>query len=148
MQTTLADFSDFSYAQPRLTDRIQAMTRDRSITDLLHAYGLVIQTVSWEDTARYKGSCVGPNISDMTLNVNGQNMPVIRRPNFSDVTCDRNINDFHVTVGNELDTSTTRIQLSDYLNNLSKYTNIDKLYSGDDLCKSDETILISSQLCL
>ncbi len=33
----------------------------------LERHGLVAVRVAWEDTARAKGSCVGPNISDVTL---------------------------------------------------------------------------------
>ena len=63
--------------------------------------GLNITNVTWEDAGRFKDSCWGPNISDMTLNTNGKNMPVIRRPNFSDKTADMKIRHFKVTVGNE-----------------------------------------------
>ena len=60
-------------------------------------HGLQILNVLWEDTGRYKGSAVGPNISDLTIQVRQKKpsggydlhcMPVIRYPNFSDITTD------------------------------------------------------------
>ena len=59
--------------------------------------------MTWEDTGRSKGSCWGPNISDMTLAITEDYnlMPVIRRDNFSDETCDVKIENFKVNIGNE-----------------------------------------------
>ena len=44
-----------------------AMVYDSTARELAGAHGLQILNVTWEDTGRYKGSSVGPNISDMTL---------------------------------------------------------------------------------
>ena len=38
-------------------------------------HGLQILNVLWEDTGRYKGSAVGPNISDLTIQVRQKNLP-------------------------------------------------------------------------
>ena len=54
--------------------------------------GLNVLNVLWEDTGRFAGSSVGPNISDVTLQVREPAqggfrthlLPVIRFPNFSD----------------------------------------------------------------
>ena len=53
---------------------------------------LQVLTLTWEDTGRFKNSAVGPNISDMTIQVQQTkpgtnevhlaNMPVIRHDNF------------------------------------------------------------------
>ncbi len=139
-----------------VADIVVGMIQDRTIQDLLHANGLVMQMVSWEDTARFKNSCIGPNISDMTLVADNRNMPVIRRPNYSDITCDRNISNFYVTVGNEnkspfsMADTYRRIPLSDYLNNLGTYTNINPIYLDTStlMAQPDEVILCSSQICL
>ena len=52
--------------------------------------------VTWEDTGRSAFSCVGPNISDMTLQVGGNMLPVIRHANFSDFTADLDSNDLFI----------------------------------------------------
>ena len=74
------------------------MVNDSAARKLAERYGLQILNITWEDTARYDASAVGPNISDMTIQVQhfipGSErfelscMPVIRFPNFSDVTGD------------------------------------------------------------
>src|SRR5205807_8910444 len=83
--------------------RTADMARDSEAIALARARGLDVLNLTWEDTGRYKGSAVGPNISDMTIQVGyGQRelesdvrcMPVIRYPNFSDKTCDIDPSDF------------------------------------------------------
>lgn len=106
------------------------------MSQLLQSYGLTQTTVCWEDTARTKGSCYGPNISDMTLISNDKLCNVIRRPNFADVTVDHSIDNFMVTVGNENDTPLLRISLSEYIKSLS----ID--------VTENEKILCSTQACI
>src|SRR5262245_26751825 len=58
------------------------MVRDGGARSLARKHKLEILDLTWEDTGRFKGSCVGPNISDMTIQVaNGTQvtcMPVIR----------------------------------------------------------------------
>jgi hypothetical protein len=92
--------------------------------------------VCWEDTARSKNSCWGPNISDMTLRSNGKDCQVIRRPNFADITVDHPINNFNVTIGNEDGTQLKRISLKEYLEKLDIKVN------------SDEQLLCSTQACI
>ncbi len=110
-----------------------------SSKSLLESYGLNMTTVSWEDTARSKNSCWGPNISDMTLYSNKRNCNVIRRPNFADVTVDHSMDNFYVTVGNENNTSLKRIKLSEYLRSLKEL----KME-----VKDDEKLLCSTQACI
>lgn len=122
------------------------------------ASGLAIQTISWEDTARHKNSVWGPNISDMTLCVAKSNnrLPMIRYPNFSDLTCDTPIENFKLTVGNETEAGTlTTVSLKDYLININQYV---KTSSGRPLVAAegssglydprDTAILTSAQYCL
>jgi hypothetical protein len=109
---------------------------------LAEKHGLVIQKVSWEDTARAKGSCWGPNISDMTLTVDETLMNVIRKPNFSDHTCDLPSSYFKVTIGNETETKSElkTITLKEYVKSLK---------DGKDLwLERDENILVSAQCCV
>ena len=91
---------------------------------LAREHDLTITQVAWEDTGRTKGSCWGPNISDMTLVVSGRNQPIIRKPNFADLTSDQDISSFSVNVGNENGTELKSISLKEYLENITKYTDV------------------------
>ncbi|GAQ88562.1 hypothetical protein KFL_004390100 [Klebsormidium nitens] len=84
-----------------LVEEIASLEDLASNISLAHSYGLAIQTVSWEDTARTKNSCWGPNIADLTLHVADFDLPMIRKPNFADVTADVPMSFFSVTTGNE-----------------------------------------------
>ncbi len=134
-----------------LLERISKLTQDQNATSLAQSFGLKIQSICWEDTARHNNSCYGPNISDMTLCVNDTSMPIIRRPNYADITCDIPIEKFKVKVGNEKEieyynSNLTSICLKDYLKNISTFTNnpmLDSLYLN-----RDKTILTSTQACI
>src|SRR5262245_37339259 len=58
---------DPNYAQ--VVQQTAAMVGDAEAQQLAQKHGLQILNVTWEDTGRYKGSSVGPNISDMTIQV-------------------------------------------------------------------------------
>ena len=130
-----------------LTHTISKIANDYNLKSLAHSYGVDVMRVSWEDTSRSKNSSCGLNITDMTLSCEGTNMPVIRKPNFADVTCDQPIEKFMVTVGNEVEGGTlTQIPLKEYLENIQKYTgnsNIAKMYWD-----RDTQILTSAQACI
>jgi len=125
---------------------VSSLVSNDKIKSLFQSYGTDIMNVTWEDTARSKNSSWGPNISDMTLCLpNGTRMPVIRKPNFADVTSDFDIDKLSVVVGNEKGNKVTRISLKEYLENISKYTsdNVASMY-----LPRDEKILTSSQCCI
>lgn len=107
---------------------------------------LSITQVAWEDTGRTKGSCWGPNISDMTLVVNDRNQPIIRKPNFADLTSDQDIDSFNVNVGNENNSNLTSIKFREYLENIQKYTDVK--VDGTLYDKRDDKILVSAQACV
>lgn len=111
---------------------VSNIVNSRSTQALLEAHGLKAHKVTWEDTGRSKKSCWGPNISDMTLVVKSgkQLMPVIRRPNFSDVTDDMPINTFQLNYKGSL------ISLEQLLKNLGVYD------------ARDTQVLTSSQCCV
>jgi hypothetical protein len=112
-----------------------AMVSDPEARQLADRYGLDILALTWEDTGRYKNSAVGPNISDMTIQVAARDprterlsvtcMPVIRFPNFSDRTCDLDPRDFTLLVGNERpgrgEPELKRISLYEFLENPTEY---------------------------
>jgi hypothetical protein len=109
---------------------VSNITTSQPTQDLLSAYGLKAHSVTWEDTARTKGSCWGPNISDMTLTVGDRLMPVIRKPNFSDVTDDVPIESFTLNYKGKL------VNLADLLKELNVYN------------ERDSVVLTSSQCCV
>ena len=114
-------------------------------------HGLDVLQVAWEDTARSKNSCWGPNISDMTLAQKGTNAadigalaPIIRTPNFADVSTDIDMNKIKVAVPS----AAAPISLREYLGNISHHEPL--LFGrGSSLLKSDETMLLAqSQTCV
>ncbi len=93
----------------QVVNGVAGMVSDANAQQLASQYGLQILNVTWEDTGRFQGSSVGPNISDVTIEVvQGQGdqrrmalMPVIRFPNFEDKTADVKLDRFFLRVGNE-----------------------------------------------
>jgi hypothetical protein len=110
------------------------------IISLVESNGMKIMNVAWEDTGRTKNSCFGPNISDMTLSVDGENMPIIRKPNFADLTSDQDIEHFSLVINDKI------VSLKEYLQNIGQYTKNDKLKSM--YLERDNKILTSAQACI
>lgn len=136
------------------------MVRNSSAQQLARQYGLSILDITWEDTGRYKGSAVGPNISDMTIQVQQHNpktrqyelslMPVIRHPNFSDKTADIPLDRFFLLVGNEKGDRLQRVSLKEFLGDLRQYLNQPNSWKGDRkslLAERDTHALVSAQAC-
>jgi hypothetical protein len=121
--------------------------------------GLDLVNLTWEDTGRYKGSAVGPNISDMTIQVQQRNpagdysltcMPVIRFPNFSDRTADITPDQLSLLVGNERGQALHRVSLRDYLADLRRYLSQPDSFKGSHhslLADRDTHVLVSAQAC-
>ncbi len=119
--------------------------------------GLDVVNLTWEDTARNPGSSVGPNISDLTLQVrekkaNGQVqthlLPIIRPPNFTDKTADVALDKLWVRVGNHRSGAALTAQpLSEVLGNLKEYLSDPSSLRGADnfLSKKDTHVLVSAQ---
>jgi hypothetical protein len=141
--------------------RTAGMVQDPEARRLAQARELSILNLTWEDTGRFHNSAVGPNISDMTIQVQQIDpgsqksyltcMPVIRFPNFSDKTADVKMKKFHVLVGNEKkDDSLRAITLEQYLGNIRKYLSKPGSWKGDQtylLAQRDEHLLVSAQAC-
>jgi hypothetical protein len=140
--------------------RTANMTGDQDTVRLVHKYGLNILNLTWEDTGRYKNSSVGPNISDMTLQVQQKDpysdqynltcMPVIRYPNFSDKTGDVELDKFFILVGNEKGENLKRVSLRDFLGDLRKYMSEPNSWKGERkslLAGRDTHVLVSAQAC-
>ncbi|MEQ1822455.1 MAG: hypothetical protein ABL949_08090 [Fimbriimonadaceae bacterium] len=137
------------------------MVNDGQAARLARQAGLDILNVTWEDTGRYKGSSVGPNISDMTIQVlarqRGQNgivtraMPVIRHPNFSDQTTDIDPQAFTLLVGNQRKQSLRRVSLADVLESPMRFMSNPNSWAGRVpktlLADRDSKVLVSAQAC-
>ena len=107
-------------------DQVASMVADPDLARAAADRGLHIVDLTWEDTGRAEGSALGPNISDLTLQVRRRGpggayadalMPVVRFPNFTDLTADVPSDRFFVRVGNHagrpLETVARRELLSD-----------------------------------
>jgi hypothetical protein len=153
-----------SYATPFLevVQRTQRMNQNPEARQLARERGLDIVNVTWEDTGRFHNSAVGPNISDMTIQVYvpGENgrpgqahaMPVIRFPNFTDHTGDISPDAFHLLVGNEKGQPPQRITLTEFLQNPTLYLHDPGSWTGPGrrslyAPKRDSKVLVSAQAC-
>lgn len=130
------------------------MTSDPDAQRLARQHELDVLSLTWEDTGRYKGSAVGPNISDMTIQVLDEGrarcMPVIRFPNFSDKTCDLDPADFTVLVGNQRSNPLRRVSLRDVLEDPTRYLTRPSSWKGKTrslLAPRDSKVLVSAQAC-
>jgi len=137
-----------------------AMVYNSSNSEMAAKHKLQVMNVTWEDTGRFKGSCVGPNITDMTLQVRPlpgssndypRNLPVIRTDNFTDLTGDIDPKKFNLLVGNEKGEPLIRVTLYEYLDNIRDF-----LHDSSGLgvsCKSliaperDSHVLVAPQAC-
>ena len=131
-----------------------AMTGNTKANALALRHGLRILNVTWEDTGRFKGSAVGPNISDMTIQVEQDGarhcMPVIRYPNFTDRSADVPLEKFFVLVGNERGEALRPVSLKDVLSDLRAYLHKPDSWAGTErslLAERDSHALVSAQAC-
>jgi hypothetical protein len=138
--------------------RTANMVWDENAQNLAAAHGLHIVNVTWEDSGRYYDSAVGPNISDVTIQVASGDprteafeltlMPVIRYPNFTDLTADISPDRFYLLVGNEKGEGLKRVSLREYLANIRRYLNDPQSWAGDGaslLAERDSHMLVSAQ---
>ena len=137
--------------------RVAAMPENERVIERAGRHGLDVLNVLWEDTGRWEGSSVGPNISDVTIEVemkaNGRSrtalMPVLRHPNFSDKTGDVKLEKIWLPVGNQKpDGTIERITLRDFLADPGRYMSkpdAGKIRTGSLLAPRDSHALISAQ---
>lgn len=137
-----------------------AMAADAEAQELARKHGLRIMNVTWEDTGRSKGSSVGPNISDMSIQVAQIDprserrelalMPVIRYPNFEDKSADLRLKDFLVLVGNEKGRELKPIRLGALLADPRRHLHAPESWLGGGsswLAPRDTKVLVSAQAC-
>lgn len=137
--------------------KVAGMVGDAQVSAGASRRGLALQNVNWEDTGRAMGSALGPNISDLTLQVRRRDasgrfvsalMPVIRFPNFTDRTGDIPADDFFVRIGNEHARGDLRtVPLTDVLRDVKAFASVPSsiLGSGNLLAPRDSHFLVSAQ---
>ena len=141
-----------------VVQNVSEMVWDQNVIKMASGYGLDVVNVTWEDTGRYSGSCWGPNISDMTIQVhsyeNGAEqptltcMPVIRFPNFHDISADLDPDNFYLLVGNEIGEDLAPVSLTDFVDNIRYYLHDPQSWDGDEhslLADRDSSVLVSAQ---
>jgi len=144
-----------------MAQRVAGMPDDHVVVERAARHQLDVLNVLWEDTGRWEGSSVGPNISDVTIEVelkspNGKHtrtalMPVLRHPNFSDKTGDVPIDSIWLPVGNHTehgDSPLTKVTLREFLESPSMFMSkpdAGLIRSGSLLAKRDSHALVSAQ---
>lgn len=152
--------SDADRAYWEAIQRTRAMVGDPEAQALAARYGLVIRNITWEDTGRYWGSAVGPNISDMTIQVEANDprtgapkvnaMPVIQHDNLRDLTADVDPMAFTLWVGNERGRRLKRVSLYEFLREPARYLSDPDSWPAERktlLAPRDLRVLVSAQAC-
>jgi len=137
--------------------RVAGMVSDGEAQALASRHGLQLLDVTWEDTGRFQGSSVGPNISDVTIEVvSGDGagrklalMPVLRFPNFTDRTADVRLDRIFLRVGNERKGGEEKvITLRDFLAEPGRWLSSPdqgRIKTGSLLAPRDTHALVSAQ---
>jgi hypothetical protein len=145
-----------SYA--RIVQKVAAMPENGAAINLVNSTGLQLLNVLWEDTGRWEGSSVGPNISDVTIEVQMEGahgetrtalMPVMRTENFTDKTGDVAMNKLMIPVGNHgKDGDLAYVSLRDFLAAPTQFMTLPgkgKIKGGSLLARRDAHALVSAQ---
>lgn len=144
-------------AYAEVVRKVTSMVSDRDLQSRVARRNLSLVNVAWEDTGRALGSSLGPNISDLSLQVRqrdengrpgGAVMPVIRAPNFTDRTGDVPADRFFVRVGNHEKGGALRtVALTDVLRDVRAFASRadSVLGSGNLLAARDTHFLVSAQ---
>lgn len=133
------------------------LVSDARARELASRHGLQLMNVLWEDTGRFQGSSVGPNISDVTIEVVSDDgagrklalMPVLRFPNFADKTADVRLDRIYLRVGNEKQDGEEKVvSLRDFLADPGRYLSfpgVGNIRNGSLLAPRDTHALVSAQ---
>jgi hypothetical protein len=145
-----------AYAQ--VVNKVAGMTGDPRATSLVNRTGLQLLNVLWEDTGRWQGSSVGPNISDVTIEVQMDDarggtrtalMPVMRYENFTDKTGDVALDKLMIPVGNQGKNGVpSHVSLRDFLAAPGQFMtlpNKGSIKGGSLLAPRDRHALVSAQ---
>jgi len=142
----------------RVVQKVANMVDNERAYTMASTYKLNLLNVLWEDTGRWLGSSVGPNISDVTIEVEGYRngkdhrtylMPVMRHDNFTDKTADIKIEKILVPVGNQTENGQLElVTLKELLENPEQYLSTHdkgKIKNSTLLAKRDTHVLVSAQ---
>jgi hypothetical protein len=135
---------------------VAEMIDDERAQRLAAKHGLGLVDVMWEDTGRWEDSAYGPNISDVTIEVEADPetherylMPVLRFDNFTDKTGDVKLDRIFLPVGNQDgDGALQTITLEDLLDDPDRYMSLPKdgtIVGGSLLAERDSHALVSAQ---
>ena len=152
------DIGPQPYAPPTANaGAVAAMGCDAATAALFQARGLDVLSLTWEDTGRWKNSAVGPNISDLTIQLLDQPtgrrtgdgcMPVVRYPNYADTSCDVPIERLQLLVGNESGSGLRRLDLRSYLEQFAQLQSFPTgRLTGSLVGNRDRRVLTSAQAC-
>ena len=152
--TNISNYREYG----EVIERTKSMIQNPEARQLASEHDLQIMDVTWEDTGRYDNSSVGPNISDMTIQVEHRDprsgeaslhlMPVIRYPNFSDLTADVPMQQLSVLTGNEKGKDVEPTLLAEVLEDLRSYLSEPDSWTGRKsslLAERDSHVLVSAQ---
>lgn len=142
-----------------VVQKVGTMVTDGDLQQRVRRRNLALVNVMWEDTGRAQGSALGPNISDLTLQVRERDgaqrggfratlMPVIRPPNFVDRTGDVPADKFFVRTGNHTRAGNLEtVPLTEVLKNVKRFASIPDSVLGDGnlLAARDTHFLVSAQ---
>ncbi|MBA3452561.1 MAG: hypothetical protein H0T42_05620 [Deltaproteobacteria bacterium] len=143
----------------KMVAKVANMIDDERAYTLAAAQKLQLLNVLWEDTGRWEGSSVGPNISDVTIEVEGVRngkkhrtylMPVMRHDNFTDKTADVKMDKILIPIGNQREQGQLElVTLTDLLDNIEQYLSVQdkgKIKGSSLLAKKrDSHVLVSAQ---
>ena len=149
---------DPARAYERVVKSVANMVYDDRASTLVNKYKLQLLNVLWEDTGRWEGSSLGPNISDVTIEVEGFSqgktrrtylMPVMRHDNFTDKTADVKIDKVMIPVGNQRNGGDLQlVSLKELLASPAQYMSSpgSGTIQGESLlAKRDTHVLVSAQ---
>ncbi len=141
--------------QKTLIGKIADLRNNSRVCEALKRAGYTVSNLVWEDTSRFKGSCWGNNISDMTLILahNHILLPMIRSESFNDKTYDVLMDLFNVPVYDERKGRNAEkkvnnvVRLSDFIQNIKTYVPDIKI-KGSLFLPRDVHVLTSPQVCV
>jgi hypothetical protein len=144
-------------AYPEVVGAVASMVSDPDARRAAERHGMQILNVLWEDTGRWQGSALGPNISDVTIEVRSDDararrlalMPVLRFPNFTDRTADVRLDRIWLRVGNErVEGREEVVTLRDFLADPGRWLSrpgAGRIAGGSLLAPRDTHALVSAQ---